>query len=272
MSVKNFFNQHPVFRYEEFSDFMEENGTKHANSIYRLLGYYHKQGKIVSIRRLLYAVNSDTIMDKREIDPYLIASKATHNAVLAYHTALEIHNLAYTNFNEFTYLTMTPGRGFAFQNKHYRPASHPKILVTQQKELFGVDTIKRQGIDIKVTSLERTLVDILDRPDLSGGWEEIIRSLDHIVVFDAKKVIDYVVLLNKSSIAAKVGYFFEQFPKHLQLNKKYLNQVLELIPKKSCYLETAKKRKGQGIYIKKWQLIVPKYIAQQQWEEINDNF
>ncbi|OGT07866.1 MAG: hypothetical protein A2X78_04145 [Gammaproteobacteria bacterium GWE2_37_16] len=272
MNIKDFFNQHPVFRYEEFSDFMRENGTTQTNAIHRLLGYYRAQDKLIPIRRLLYAVNPDMILNQREIDPYLIAAKATQNAVLAYHTALEIHNLAYTTFEELTYLTTLPSRGFSFQNQHYRPVSYPKALTIQKKELFGVDTIKRNGLDIKVTSLERTLVDILDRPDLSGGWEEIIRSLDHIVTFDAQKIVDYTLLLSKGGVTAKVGYFFEQLPKHLAIDQKYLSQLSANLPKQPYYIDSNRNGKNQGIYIKKWQLIIPKHIAERQWEEPSGDF
>jgi len=272
MQIKDFFNKHPVFRYEEFSNFMKNNGTNLNSSIRQLLSYYHKQGKIISIRRLLYAVNPETISAGQEIDPYLVAAKATQSAILGYHTALEIHNLAYTTFEELTYLTASPSKGFSFQKQYYRPICYPSALAARKKWLFGVYVIKRYGIDIKVTSLERTLVDILDRPDLSGGWEEVIRSIGHVVSFDAKKIIDYVILLNKASIAAKVGYFFELLlPKHLMLTRKHSDKLLERIPKQPYYLETSQKGKGQGIYIKKWQLIVPRYVAEQRWEEPNAN-
>lgn len=31
-------------------------------------------------------------------------------------------------------------------------------------------------MELRVASLERTLVDVLDRPDLAGSWEEVWRS------------------------------------------------------------------------------------------------
>jgi predicted transcriptional regulator of viral defense system len=108
MKIKYFFNNHPVFRYEEFRAFMKNNGANKDSSIRQVLSYYHKQGKINSIQRLLYAVNPDTVLDEQEIDPYLIAAKATQSAILAYHTALEIHNIAYTTFEELTYLEPVP--------------------------------------------------------------------------------------------------------------------------------------------------------------------
>jgi predicted transcriptional regulator of viral defense system len=46
-----------------------------------------------------------------------------------------------------------------------------------KKENYGVVRLDRSGMEVNVTSLERTMVDVLSRPDLSGDWEEIWRSL-----------------------------------------------------------------------------------------------
>lgn len=272
MRVVKFFNQNPVFRYEEFRDFMRKNGTNRDASIRQLLNYYRKQGKIISVKRLLYIVNPEEMFGVQSVDPYLIAAKATKTSILAYHTALEIYNIAYTTFEELTYLTSFAAQDFSFQNQHYRPVSHPLILTKNKKELFAVDRILRQGIDVKITSLERTLVDVLDRPDLSGGWEEIIRSFEFVTNVNWQKIVAYTLLLNKASIVAKVGYFFETCLKHLALESKFFDRLLKHIPKQPCYLEISQKGDGQGVYIKKWQLIVPEYIVERRWEEPNADF
>ena len=52
------------------------------------------------------------------------------------------------------------------------------------------------------TSLERTLVDVLDRPDLTGSWEEIWRSLESIEFFDIEQIVEYVLLLENATLAS----------------------------------------------------------------------
>ena len=51
MRAKDFFNCHPVFRYEEFQNFMKCNGVTKKASVHQLLGYYHKQGTLILIRQ-----------------------------------------------------------------------------------------------------------------------------------------------------------------------------------------------------------------------------
>ncbi len=269
MKIKEFFRAHPVFRYEAFQAFMEGRGVL-PTSIRQLLSYYTKNGQLVRIRRGLYAVNPE-LSRAQSVDPYLVAAHAAPDAVLGYHTALELHNLAYTTFTELTYLTSIHATEFSFQGQHYRPTSYPNALIQQNKDEYDVETLQREGLSVRLTSLERTLVDVLDRPDLSGGWEEIVRSFDHLVRFDPQAIIDYVLLLNNRSTVAKVGYFLEGLPDYLKVSDHYLNQLVPHLPKQPHYLDPKRKSASAGTYVAKWQLIVPDYIAERRWEEPYDN-
>jgi len=78
----------------------------------------------------------------------------------------------------YLYLTKRATRVITFRANEFRGVRFPKQLCAKGKEFFGVETHERAGIPVRVTSPERTLVDVLDRPDLGGGWEEIWRSLE----------------------------------------------------------------------------------------------
>lgn len=262
MKAKDFFNTHHVFRYEEFCSSVKNGGAESANTCRKLLSYHVKNGSLVSIRRLLYAYNY--MGEKSQIDNYLIAGKATKDAVIAYHTALEIYGLAYTTFEENYYLTTVPGRAFSFRGTRYQPVLQPSKLIQKNKANTETTLVYRKGGQVRVTSLERTIVDILARPDLCGGWEEVIRSLDSLTSFDAEKLINYAISLSKCHIVARVGYFLEQLPDYLAINPQLMNKLLDHIPKCKTYMD---KSLGEGSYIKKWNVIVPRFIAERQWEE-----
>jgi len=269
MKVKSFFEKHPVFRYEEFAQFMQKQGIKKSSSWRQQLSYYHKSGNLINIRRFLYAVKPNSVEKENYwVDPYLIAGKATLDSIIGYHTALELHNLAYTTFQELTFLTLEPNKSFAYQGQRFRPVKFPESLVKQNKINNNVDQIQRQGVKIKLTCLERTIVDVLDRSDLGGGWEEIWRSLDHAINFDPVKLINYTLSLNNSTIVAKVGFFLEQRPSHLAINPIHIKKLLPHIPKQPHYMN--RDRRGKGKYYEKWQLIVPLEIIERKWEEPND--
>ena len=127
MKIKHFFETHPVFRYEEFAAFMTAQGTNRPESWRQQLSYHQKAGHLIHIRKFLYAVKPMYSQDQW-VDPYLIASKATADAIIAYHTALELHGIAYTTFNEFTYLSNRQISSFTYEGQRFRAVMQPKTL------------------------------------------------------------------------------------------------------------------------------------------------
>jgi predicted transcriptional regulator of viral defense system len=268
MKLKPFFESHSIFRYEELAAYMQAHGSNRPANCRQQLSYHHKVGNLVHIRKFLYAVKPSTIEEKLHwIDPYLIASKSTEDAILGYHTALELLGLAYSTFGECIFLTARPAHLFSYEGQQYRPVIFPKALLKKNKTDYGVETIKKQGITIKLTGVERTIVDILDRPDLAGGWEEVWRSLDNVIQIDLEKLVEYTLLLENATVAAKVGFFLEQRPEHLPVGHEYIKKLLKYVPKQPHYMD--RNREGKGKYIEKWKLIVPLEIIERKWEESN---
>ncbi|MCP4476378.1 MAG: hypothetical protein GY821_17820 [Gammaproteobacteria bacterium] len=74
---------HAVFRYEEFQRFMQARGIQQDASVRQALSYHCRRGKLLRIRRSLYAVNPELNASK-EVDPYLVAAYAAPQVVIAY--------------------------------------------------------------------------------------------------------------------------------------------------------------------------------------------
>ena len=91
-----FFRTHPVFTGAELADHVSSSGEVGERARETLLAYYRKTGRVVRVRRGLYAVippGADA--DSYPVDPFLVAAKMTPDAVLSHHTALEFHGRAY---------------------------------------------------------------------------------------------------------------------------------------------------------------------------------
>jgi predicted transcriptional regulator of viral defense system len=223
MRLNTFFSQHPVFTTEEVSDFLAGRGTESRWTRKALLAHHRQQGHIVRLRRGLYATvppGADPV--EAPVDPYLVASKLTTDAVLAYHTALEYHGKAYSVFNRFFYLTSRPVRRFNVRAYHFRGVRVPKALRIGGMEHVGVKEGERSGVRLRVATLERTLVDVLDRPEFGGSWEEIWRSLESVEFFGPDSVLEYALLLNNATTIAKVGYFLDQHRERLMVEDGHL--------------------------------------------------
>jgi len=261
-----FLIKNPVFTLEEFKSFLAKRGTTGDRSAESLLAYYHKAGHVIRVKRGLYAaVPAASDADKFVPDPFLLAAKMAPDAVLCHHTALEWHGKAYSVFSHFTYQTVTLANVLSYGGWKFRPVKLPAPLRKKGKPDFGVLTAERNGMDVRVASLERTLVDVLDRPVYSGSWEEIWRSLESIEFFDLDQVVEYVCLLGKSLTAARVGFFLEQHREALMVEEKYLKKIRALRPKQPSYFDW---RTKTGKLNKEWNLIVPEEILNKTWEEI----
>lgn len=267
MKLNKFFYQHEVFTLEELDRFLEDNGDFNAHTRNALLSYHKENGRIISVRRGLYAVVPvGAEPDSCPVDPYLLAGKMVSDAVLAYHTALEFHGRSYSLYQRFYYLSEQRSLPVKFRSYEFRGVIMPQSLRKKGKEMFGVSRVERSGVDLKVTDFERTLVDVLDRPDLSGSWEEIWRSLESTEYFDLEKVIEYVLLLGNATTAAKVGFFLEQHKESLMVDNAHLKALRDFRPHQPHYLERAKRKAGR--LVKAWNLIVPEEVFNRSWGEV----
>jgi len=149
--------------------------------------------------------------------------------------------------------------------------SFPKALIEKNKTDFEVIIVDRQGVDIKVTSLERSIVDALDRPDYAGGWEEIWRSAAHIPILNLDKVLEYAKLLDNATTFAKLGFFLEQHTDQFKVENQLLNALENKKPRSIHYLERSKRESGK--LMKRWNLVVSDSVIKQSWEEpMNEDF
>jgi len=267
MKHEEFFRKHPVFTGEEMADYLASCGEVGSRTKEALLAYYKKTGRVVSVRRGLYAVVPPGANPASyPVDPFLVAAKLTKDAVLSYHTALEFHGHAYSVHEHFVYAASRPLSPFTFRSHVFRGVRFPESLRRASQENFGVVTMDRSGMEVRVTSLERTLVDVLNRPDLSGGWEEIWRSLESVEFFDLDKVVEYALLLGNATTAAKVGFFLEQHRELLMVDEKHLKSLHVLRPRQPHYLDRDKRRSGR--LVSGWNLVIPIEVLERSWEEV----
>lgn len=267
MKHEQFLNSHPVFTGKEFAEHLSSVGKVQSRTREAILAYYRKTGRIVDIRRGLYAVvplGSDP--SSYQVDPFLVAAKLTMDDVLSHHTALEFHGRAYSTHDQFIYSALRPLSPFIFQSHMFRGVRFPQALQRTGKEYFGVLTEDRSGIDIGVTNLERTMVDILNRPDLCGGWEEIWRSLESVEFFDLEKVVEYVLLLGNATTAAKVGFFLDQHREYLMVEEHNLGILRKNLPKQPHYMDRSNRKSGR--FIPEWNLMVPEKVLERSWSKV----
>src|SRR6185437_14499026 len=122
-SASVFFSTHPVFTTDEFEEFMRHRGSTNPRTRRNLLHYFHSQGTIFNIRRGIYcSVPPGTNPKACPIDSYLLAAKLAPDAVIAYHSALELHGRSYSMQNRVVFISRKypAGHTFSFRGMRYQ--------------------------------------------------------------------------------------------------------------------------------------------------------
>lgn len=270
MKFQEFCYRHPVFRMEELVSALgkdqPERGVNQPGSRHALLSYHVATGHIFAVRKGVYwTVPPGMSADDCPVDEFLVASKLTADSIISHHAALSLLGCAYSAWNTVTFLTADKNiRSLRFRNIDYKPVAHPIELRKKKQLNWGVISQDRLGINIRLTSLERTCVDVLHRPELAGGFEEIWRSLESAPYFNLDKVIEYALLLESANINARLGFFLEQHKEKFSVKNSHLDALRKLKP------TVPRKMSGivhNGIVVPEWNLIVPAEVFNRSWEE-----
>ena len=191
-----------------------------------------KNGVIKKIHNGLY-VTVDS-MKNINATKYEIACKISDSSFLCYHSALEYYGLANQVFNEFEF------EGITYFCKHTNNQFEINNLINEK---------------IKVTSIERTLIDCIDDIDLAGGIEEVLNALENIKGLSENKLMSVLVNYNKVILYQKVGYVFEQYNDYLNLSASFFDYLQEHLTNQVKYFLNDDYDNVE--YNAKWKVIAP---------------
>lgn len=213
-----------------------------------MLYNYHKKGIIANIRRNLYCIcNLATKLP--EANKMQIASAITPTACISYHSAMEFHGFAHQVFNEMQVSSKTKFNDFEFDGIHYK--QYP------QNQVIG---IRNSSLDsrIRVTDIERTIIDCVNYINLCGGTEELIRCLQVIPYVDENKLLTYLKTFKNKSLYKKVGYFLETYCPNLRLTTDFYDICQKQGENIVSYLTEEHKN---CTFCSKWKLYLPQSIT-----------
>jgi predicted transcriptional regulator of viral defense system len=263
----DYFAGHPVFRLDDFAAAHQADDVVKPASSLAIIKHHVQAGNLLRIRRGLYAVVPRGVRPADlQLDPYVLASHLASDAVVAYHGALQFHGRAHSLSRRVQFLTASRARPFEFRGTQYVPVPVPPPLGALADFGGGVLQSQRAGAPVRVTSLERTMVDVLNAPRHGGGWEEIWRSLESVEFFDLDAVIEHAFKLESALTVARVGFFLEQHRDSLMVEEQHLARLGQRAPAHPAYLDRAKREPGR--LVARWNLIVPERVLNRSWAEV----
>ena len=119
-----------------------------------------------------------------------------------------------------------------------------RFITLKPDRLFGIAEEWVGSLPIRVTDRERTVVDILDRPDLSGGIAEVSEVLTNAWRdIDATRLTEYVERFGSGTVPKRLGYLTELLA--LQATKNQTRRWQELSGSGITLLERGGPKEGR---------------------------
>jgi len=219
--------------------------TNNKKTAYSQMDRLMKKGLVKKIRKNIYSVvNPATgqIVATR----YQIACAITNTAYISHHSAFEYYGFANQVYNEVYVSSEAKFNHFDYDHVTYKyVASRMKEGVVEAKNTTGV----------KITDLERTVIDSIRDFNKIGGFEELINCLEGVHYLDEKKLKRYLDIYNTQGLYQKAGFLLEHYRKEMQLSKEFLEYCKRKIGKSKGYLVSESKE--NSYYNSEWELMVP---------------
>ncbi|MDR3002026.1 MAG: hypothetical protein LBU89_12290 [Fibromonadaceae bacterium] len=218
--------------------------TGNQESAHFIIESYKKKGLIGAVRRNLFVAMS---FETKQSVPnrYVIASHAAPGAYVACHSAFEYYGLANQVYYEV----------YAASKSRFREFEHDGLTYRRVPSPFenGVES-KPDGV--RITDLERTVIDGINDFDNFGGLEELLRCIEIIPFLDYLKLIEYLNCYNKAILFQKTGYILEHFKNALKLPDDFFAFCQTKFAKNKQYLQYNVRDKSYTLN-KTWALYVP---------------
>ena len=244
--------KHPTFTMNDAVDYCQNLETARS-AVKRLMA----KGRVMKIKNNLY-----TCVSPEHNGPvasrYQIASAITPTSYVSHHSAMEYYG--YTNQVTYEVIISSTSRfsDFEFDGYDYR--------FTRSHLSEGIVAPPFSG-GVKVTDLERSLIDCIKDMNRFSGLFEIMEIIEALPRMSEEKLWHYMDLYDNRYLYQKVGYLLWPRRERLCLSDDFFSRCENMIGKSKRYLTSAK---NNVKFISRWNLIVPAGLNMFGLDEMTD--
>ena len=219
--------------------------TDNEKTAYSRLDRLMKKELVKKVRKNIYSVVNPTT-GQLVATRYQIACAITDTAYISHHSAFEYYGVANQVFYEVYVSSETRFNHFDYDNVTYKyVASRMKEGIVEAKNTTGV----------RITDLERTVIDSIRDFNKIGGFEELLNCLEGVHYLDETKLKRYLDIYNTQGLYQRVGYILRHYSKEMQLSREFVEYCKSKIGKSRRYLVS--EAKENSYYNSEWELMVP---------------
>ena len=214
-----------------------------VNTAKSALLFLKKKGYIQSIKRNLYAAISLETHSPVST-PFEIATHITKSAYVSHHSAFEYYGLTNQVFTDIYVSSDERFNSFDYDGRTYRYIS--------SKSAKGITSSRK----LRVTGIERTLVDSIKDFSKIGGLEELKNCISMITMIDENKVLDCLKDYDNGFLYKKTGYLIMNSDISEKFSKRFYDLCQAKAQNSVRYLYDELKNE-ESVYEKEWKLFVP---------------
>ena len=270
MDHETFLAIEPVFTGSDLAAFLAGHGVDHpVEEARRLEDRWVQAGRVVAVRPDLFAVLREGSDPSRfQPMPTLVATRMAPDAVVSHHTALDHWGLSYSLWFDAVYSATDPAPPMTYGAMRYRGVRFPQRLIDSGDQHLGVVNQTYADGTVRVTTMERTLVDVLADPDYGGSWDEIYQSVTRADQIDVDVVAAYCQRRDGGpALRAKVGFFLDQHRDLWGIAPGDLDQFRPTRPERRpgpFHLDPAPLEWTR--FVNGWNLVVPVEVVERKWD------
>lgn len=235
------------------SDMIQLTGSESSAAWY--IKSYLKRGYIERVRHDLYATVS---LETEQPIPnrFQIASCISDDSFVSHHSAFEFYGYANQVFYEVYFSTEKRVRSFDYNGLFYLP-----VLWR------GNYSVAEMSNGVRVTSLERTVIDSIADFTKIGGLEELLRCILLIPSLDERKLLEVLESYGREQLYQKVGYILEAYKDELSLSERFFSECVKHASSSKTYLFD---KQDDFVFHRKWLLYAPNDLKQIIDKGVND--
>lgn len=210
-----------------------------------LIQEYQKKGLIERVKRNLYAVIS--LETKQPVfSRYEIGTALFPNAYVSHHSAFEVYGYANQVFYECYVATDS-----RFDDFEYNGVTYHRV------ERRANADVATQG-NIRVTSIEQTVVDSIRDFEKISGLEEVLRCIMLVPSLNEEKILSALEKNENGFLYQKCGYLFEQLRDEFRFTDHFFDICKEKSSGAKRYLI---KDEGSSVLRETWKLYTPESLS-----------
>jgi predicted transcriptional regulator of viral defense system len=209
----------PIFTLDEVSS-LPDNQRFTRPQIRKLISKLAQSGWIEILKRGTYAVKSP--LYSGDIPPFAIANALVHPMAISHWSALAQHGFSTQNPSMIQASTpvkvVTPEMR---QGKAYRPRGRVswrafdlefEFIYVKENRFWGFE---KQWVNawsqVNITDRERTVLDLIVRPDLFGGIRAASEIMEGALAqIDIDRLVDYAVRYDVGAVIKRLGWLLER--------------------------------------------------------------